>query len=209
MVVTGIKKIDAKKSLVYLDEEPAFSLYKSEIRRYQIEEEKELSHENYEQILKVLLRRCRERTAYLLGRSDKSERELRLKLVQGFYPEQIINTVVSEYLMMGYVDDYRYASNYVKYHLSAKSRDRIILSLIAKGIDKEMIHEIMDGYELENEDFRKQQNKIIEKEFVKRKYDFEHENKEMLNKIVTSLCRKGFQYDDVKTVYQQLKENVN
>ena len=72
-----------------------------------------------------------------------------------------------------------------------------------------MIHEIMDGYELENEDFRKQQNKIIEKEFVKRKYDFEHENKEMLNKIVTSLCRKGFQYDDVKTVYQQLKENVN
>lgn len=81
MVVTGIKKIDAKKSLVYLDEEPAFSLYKSEIRRYQIEEEKELSHENYEQILKVLLRRCRERTAYLLGRSDKSEREDRKSVV--------------------------------------------------------------------------------------------------------------------------------
>ncbi len=209
MLVTEIKKIDSKKSLIYLDYEPAFSIYRSEIRRYEIGIEKELTSEKYDEILAMLLKRCRERTAYILGKSDKSEHELKTKLRQGFYPDSIINKVVNEYTMMGYVNDYRYASNYIKYHFSSKSKNRIMSSLLYKGIDKELINDIMNEYESENEDFKNKQDTMIEKEFIKKKYDFESDDKELLHKIIASLCRKGFRYDDVKNVYHRLKDKCD
>ena len=52
--------------------------------------------------------------------------------------------------------------------------------------------------------------KLIEKEFVRKKFDFTNsdslENKYILNKIISSLVRKGFNYDDILSTYYQLKQ---
>lgn len=208
MLVTEIKKLDSKKSLIYLDYCPAFALYRSEIRKYGIDIEGELKAEVYDDILKnVLRKRCRERAGYILGKSDKTEYDLKNKLKQGFYPDKIIDEVINDFIDYGFIDDKRFAENYVKYNISSKSRNRIYNELIRKGVSKEIIQSVLTEYTDESEEYLEAKNKMILKEFTKKKYDFEKEDRLLLNKIIMALMRKGFSYEDIMQEYNILKRN--
>ncbi len=205
MLVTEIKKLDSKKSLIYLDEEPAFALYRSEIRRFGIEKGNELENSMYVDILKIILKRCRERTAYILGRSDKTIHDLKVRLRQNYYPAMIIDRVIDEYETMGYLSDSRFAENYIKYNMSSKSEKRIYSVLISKGIDKAVISKSFEAYCRDDEEYRLKQENLIKKEFYKKKYDFDKKDKNNLSKIVASLLRKGFKYDEIMSVYTNMQ----
>lgn len=208
MLVTDIKRLDAKKSLVYLDYSPAFALYKSEIKRYEIVLQNELDEVVYEDILKtVLWKRCKERAGYILGKSDKTENDLRNKLKQGYYPDKIIDEVIDEFIEYGYINDERFAQNYVRYNVSLKSKNRIFNELLRKGIDKDVIQSVLTEYTDENEEYSAAKHKLIMKEFKNKRYDFASEDHTLLNKIIMSLMRKGFTYDDIMQVYSLLKNN--
>lgn len=214
MIITDIKKIDSKKCLVCINYEPAFALYNTEVRRYKLNENENISKEIYEEILwEVLFKRCRERVAYILGKSDKSVHEIRLKLKQGYYPDEIIENVIEEYIGYDYINDDRYTYNYLKNNISRKSISRIKSELLIKGISKDIIINSIDKLRKdignESECTEKQisnvQFQIIEKEFIKKKYDFKSDDKVLLNKIIYSLLRKGFEYDDIIRVYNSMK----
>lgn len=208
MLVTEIRKLDSKKSLVYLDYSPAFALYQSELKRYDIVLENDIEEAVYEKILKtVLSKRCRERAGYILGKSDKTEYDLRNKLKQGYYPEQIIDEVINDFIGYGYINDERFAENYVKYNISSKSKNRIGNELLRKGISKEIIQNVFKVYTDENEEYSAAKNRMIIKEFRIKKYDFRNENRILLNKIIASLMRKGFGYEDIMQVYDNLKNS--
>ena len=46
---------------------------------------------------------------------------------------------------------------------------------------------------------------MVKKEFLKKRYDFLVDDKNLLNKIIAALMRKGFKYDDIMQVYYELK----
>ncbi len=204
MIVTDIVRTDKKKSLIYIDYEKAFSLYNSEIKRLGIETDKELDSTSYNEIMNdILPERCRERAVYILKDSDKSEFILRDKLSKGGYPAIIIDKVIADFKEYNYIDDERYVKNYVKYNISAKSKSRIINELYAKGICKTLISRAFD--ECEDEDINEVQYELVKKEFLKKRYDFLVDDKNLLNKIIAALMRKGFKYDDIMQVYYELK----
>lgn len=204
MIVTDIVRTDKKKSLIYIDYEKAFSLYNSEITRLGIETDKELDSTSYNEIMNdILPERCRERAVYVLKDSDKSEFILRDKLSKGGYPAIIIDKVIADFKEYNYIDDERYVKNYVKYNISAKSKSRIINELYAKGISKTLISKAFDEYE--DEDINEVQYELVKKEFLKKRYDFLGDDKNLLNKIIAALMRKGFKYDDIMQVYYELK----
>lgn len=204
MIVTDIVRTDKKKSLIYIDYEKAFLLYNSEIKRLGIETDKELDSTSYNEIMNdILPERCRERAVYILKDSDKSEFILRDKLSKGGYPAIIIDKVIADFKEYNYIDDERYVKNYVKYNISAKSKSRIINELYAKGICKTLISRAFDEYE--DEDINEVQYELVKKEFLKKRYDFLVDDKNLLNKIIVALMRKGFKYDDIMQVYYELK----
>lgn len=204
MIVTDIVRTDKKKSLIYIDYEKAFLLYNSEIKRLGIETDKELDSTSYNEIMNdILPERCRERAVYILKDSDKSEFILRDKLSKGGYPAIIIDKVIADFKEYNYIDDERYVKNYVKYNISAKSKSRIINELYAKGICKTLISRAFD--ECEDEDINEVQYELVKKEFLKKRYDFLVDDKNLLNKIIAALMRKGFKYDDIMQVYYELK----
>lgn len=204
MIVTDIVRTDKKKSLIYIDYEKAFLLYNSEIKRLGIETDKELDSTSYKEIMNdILPKRCRERAVYILKDSDKSEFILRDKLSKGGYPAIIIDKVIADFKEYKYIDDERYATNYVKYNILSKSKSRIINELYAKGISKTLISKAFDEYEDEN--INEVQYELVKKEFLKKRYDFLEDDKNLLNKIIASLMRKGFKYDDIIQVYYELK----
>ena len=204
MLVTGIRKLDGQKSLVWIDEEPAFALYHGEIRKFGLEEGEELTESRYREILVLLLKRGRERTAWILGKSDRSCEEIRKKLKEGHYPSEVADRIVSEFTGAGYLDDRRYARNYIKYHAATKSRDRICYILAGKGICRETIQEVLESGGQEKDEFLEKQNRMIEREFIRKKYNFEEEDRLVFQKIVASLLRKGFHYGEIMEVYRGL-----
>ncbi len=197
MVITEIKELDKKRSKIYIDGEFAFVLYKGELRDYSIREGQELSETNYQDIIDVVLpKRCKLRAMNLLQKKDYTEKQLRDKLSEGFYPGDIIDDAIHYVKAYHYLDDERYARDYITYHMSIRSRNRIIQDLTGKGISKDIFMPIVEElYVEEDSDVELDQ---IRKLLAKKHYDPEETDFKEKQKIMAFLLRKGFQMSDIR-----------
>ena len=92
MIVTEIEDCGSGKRKVYLDGQPAFVLYRGELSGCHIEKDQELPEAVYREIMdEILWKRIRMRCLYLLKSMDRTEYQLRTKLKQNFYPEELID----------------------------------------------------------------------------------------------------------------------
>ena len=115
MVVTKVEMLTKIKYKVYLDEEFAFVLYKGELSHYRIVEGNLLEEDTVQEILqKVICKRAKLRAMHLLEDMDRSESALREKLRQGLYPPEAVEAAISYVKSFGYLDDARYAENFVQ-----------------------------------------------------------------------------------------------
>ena len=98
----------------------------------------------------------------------------------------------------GYIDDRKYAEDYIAYHMENKNRKRMELDLYRKGIDRKLIGEILDGMQEEGEvpDEFSMAKKILEK----KNYDPETATNKEKQKISAFLYRKGFDMDIIRNV---------
>ena len=197
MVVTEIKELDKKRSKIYLDGEFAFVLYKGELRDYSIREGQELYDAYYQEIIDVVLpKRCKLRAMNLLQKKDYTEKQLRDKLSEGLYPGDIIDDAIHYVKAYHYLDDERYARDYITYHMSIRSRNRIIQDLAGKGISKDIFMPIVEElYVEEDADVELDQ---IRKLLTKKHYDPELTDFKEKQKIMAFLLRKGFQMPDIR-----------
>ena len=117
MIISGILPYGKTKSRVLTDGDLVFSLYRSEIRRYALKPGSVLTDAFLEtELYPLLRRRARERVLRLLQARDYPEGELRRKLEQGYCPPEIAEETVRWVRELHYVDDSRYAGQYVMWH---------------------------------------------------------------------------------------------
>ena len=197
MIVTDVIELDKKRNKIYIDGEFAFVLYKGELRDYCIKTGQELSESNYQEIVDVVLpKRCKLRAMNLLQKKDYTEKQLRDKLSEGLYPTEIIDDAIHYVKAYHYLDDERYARDYITYHMPIRSRNRIIQDLTGKGISKDIFMPIVEElYMEEDSDIELDQ---IRKLLTKKHYDPEQADFKEKQKIMAFLMRKGFQMADIK-----------
>ncbi len=197
MIVTDIVEMDNKRSKIYINGEFAFVIYKGELRDYSIKEGQELSESNYREIMDVVLpKRCKLRAMNLLQKKDYTEKQLHDKLSEGLYPREIIDDAIHYVKAYHYLDDERYARDYITYHMSIRSRNRIIQDLSGKGISKDIFMPIVEElYVEEDSDVELDQ---IKKLLLKKHYDPELTEYKEKQKIMAFLMRKGFQMSDIR-----------
>ena len=82
----------------------------------------------------VLPKRAKLRAMNLLQGREYTTAQLRTKLQQGFYPAEIIELAIAYVTGFHYIDDLRYAVDYITYHEDSRSRRRIEQDLQGKGI---------------------------------------------------------------------------
>lgn len=192
MFVKEIVPLDKRRCKVLLEEGFAFALYRGEIKKYQIEEGRELKQEAYDDILnQILIRRARERVLHLLKSSDKTEQELRKKLREGYYPEEAVSQAIEYVRSYHYIDDDGYARRYVESYKNRKSKRQIIYDLKQKGIPAEMVSGLLEENPV---DELAQARKLLEK----RRYDPATATMEERRKQASFLARKGFPYEVVE-----------
>ena len=116
-IVTKIEEYDKKRCKIYIDEEFAFLLYKGELSEYEIIQGKNISEDIYVKIVgEVLSKRAKKRCLNLLEKKNYTEYKLREKLKEGLYPSEIEEEAIAYVKSFHYIDDYRYACDYIFYH---------------------------------------------------------------------------------------------
>ncbi|MCR1840599.1 regulatory protein RecX [Murimonas intestini] len=194
MTVTDIIPVSAGKGRgtggkyrVFIEGQLAFVLYRGELSRYGIEKDCELSEQAYDEILgEVLYKRARLRCMHLLESADKTEAQLRMKLQQGEYPKEVIESTIEWLIQKRYLDDERYADMYIEYNKEKKSRRQIEMELQRKGISGDKIENAFTGQELAAED------DLIREWLDKKHYDRENADAAAQRKMYGFLMRKGF-----------------
>ena len=195
MLVTQVTELSKSRSKVYIDQEFAFVLYKGELRLYHIKEGEPLKEEDYRTIMgEVLPKRAKLRAMNLLQGREYTTSQLRTKLQQGFYPPKIIEQAIDYVAGFHYIDDLRYAVDYITYHEDSRSRRRIEQDLQGKGI---LAATIEEAWQVWRENGGKQA--MIRELLHKKHYDTEGETdwKER-QKIYAFLARKGFSAEVIR-----------
>lgn len=150
MTVTRIEPLAQKKNKVFIDGEYVFMLYDRDLGMYHLEEESDITQELYDRIIKeTVLRRAMQKSLAVLERSDRTEAELRRKLKEGLYTDYIIDSVIETLIRLHYLNDSRFAENYVRSHASSMSERELTAKLLQKGISKDAVTAALDAVDEE------------------------------------------------------------
>ena len=101
MLVTDIRKIDDKRYCLYIDYEPYASVYSSDIRRLHLkigEDIDDLALAQFRQ--EYLYKRALNKAVNSIKFSDKCEYDIRQKLSDLYYDEEIIDLLKDQYVSM-------------------------------------------------------------------------------------------------------------
>ena len=180
MIVTQIIELSKNRSKVYIDQEFAFVLYKGELRLYNITVEHEVKDEDYAEIMNTVLpKRAKLRAMNLLQKRTYTEKQLRDKLKEGFYSEEIIEDTISYVKSFHYVDDEQYALDYLTYYEGSKSMRQMEMDLYKKGISKETYRQALVLWE-ENggkQDEQEMIRSLLEKKHYSAAWDLKNKQK--------------------------------
>ncbi|MBQ3852257.1 MAG: regulatory protein RecX [Lachnospiraceae bacterium] len=196
MIVTKVTKLGKDRFLIKLDTGISFPLYKTEMNRFDTKEGSDLSDGELDEIMtRILPSRCIKRAMNLLQKKSYAQAELAGKLEDGGYPEEIVSKAMEYVMSFGYIDDVRYAADYIRYHSSqGRGRNRIRLELRGKGISDEAFDKAWD--QMEEVGLVADSNAQIEKLLEKKHFspDMDRSDKE---KIAAFILRRGFSSEDI------------
>ena len=198
-ILTGITAFSKGRYKIDIDGQFRFLLYKGELHTYHIKEGERISDESLEEILsEVLPKRAKLRSMNLLTSREYTEYQIREKLKQGLYPDEVIDEAVEYIKSYHYIDDRRYVKDYIIYYSDSRSRGRIEQDLLRRGIRKELITAVYeeDLYEEKLPD----EIPLMEKWLEKKKYDKEHATYQEKQKMGAFLYRKGFSLDNIEKI---------
>ena len=179
---------------VLLEDGTSWILYKGEVRAYRLEPGAKVPEALAEEIrTEVIGKRAKKRAMHLLEQMDRTEYGLRGKLRQGEYQEEAIEDAIAYVKSYHYLDDERYARNYILSYQNTRSRQRIQQDLLRKGIDKRLIEQVLE------EAYEGEELQMIRQLLQKKHYDTEADMKEK-RRIYAFLLRRGFKSGDILQV---------
>lgn len=202
MIVTDLIDISKKQCKVMIDDEFAFVLYKGELHLYGISVGKEMTDACYHKIVdEVLCRRCKLRAMNLLKERNYSEKRLHEKLMNGNYPPECVDAAMEYVKSFGYVDDTRYAQDFLFYHGKKLNRQQIILKLRQRGVPDDIIRDAYQSFCESGE--KTPDEELIHRQLKKKHFPgLESCTPDEKNRFLRSLIQKGFSMDAVLCAMQ-------
>ncbi len=203
MTITRLEPYKGGKVRVWLNDEPSFVIYRKEVRKYSLKEGEELGEDVYGVILEEsLIKRAKSRTLHILDRRDRTEKQLREKLEEDGYPGEAVDAAVEAAIRGKYLDDARYARQYIYEKSRSKSRRVIEAELLERGVPRQMVADAMD----ESEDV---EDKLLRKLVEKRAASAGGAESLDRWKTIAFLCSKGFSCDRAAKAVDDIVDDCN
>lgn len=139
---------------------------------------------------------CLKKCGALLARRDYTCARLREKLLSGGYEEEIADWALEKLKEAHYLDDERYARNFIQAHWEDRSKLRIRTDLEERGVPSDILSEVLreESEERGEEAEIRQIRKLMEK----RRFDPENAEWEEKRKMQAYLYRKGYTSSSVR-----------
>lgn len=193
--ICEIKPLEKGKSALILDNGEELILYRSELRALSLFGQMELSEELYRKIIdEIIGLRAKKRAMHLLERMDRTEKQLYDKLLQSGYPQECIENAILYVKKYHYIDDRRYASNYIRCYQDRKSRLRMQQDLLRKGVSRALIDEVLE------EEFQADERIQIRSLLEKRGFNAKECDEKERQRCYQFLMRRGFKSSDILKV---------
>lgn len=197
MQITAIEPRKKGLSALYIDGEFAMKLDTEVLLAHRFDVGREIDDEAlHDCVLDSQLKRCKDKAMWLISYRDHSRRELFDKLKKD-YPEDVAEAAVTRMEELGLINDASYARRYTADLINVKhlSERGIRQKLYEKGIDRDLIDEILNETEL---DEAQQIRAVIEKKYARGLDD-----EKIRRRAVNALQRLGFGYGSIKSVLNE------
>ena len=143
---------------------------------------------------------CFDRGLSILEKGAKSEKMLKDYLKEKGYPKQCIERACEKLKSYGYIDDQAFCENYISIYSDIKSRRKLKIDLLGKGISEEIIEEKLETLSQENES---EKCLNFAKKFMKNR-EKDLKNKQ---KLFNHLASKGFEYGDIANAWREIADD--
>ena len=144
-----------------------------------------------EVVNKETLRKARESALRLISYRDRTESEIRKRLVGNDFPEEIVDNVIDQLFRMGFLDDEKFSRDWVKMRTLSRpmGRTRLAWELKAKGVEQLKVEEALEHVD-ENAEYEMALS-LVRKKAEKS----DTSDPSFRNKTVSFLQRRGFVWD--------------
>ncbi len=209
--ITSIRaqKKTADRVSIFLDGQFAFGIHRDVLLEFELVRGADLSVAQQISIL--------ERDAYFRARAvalrfiafrERTSEEIRRRLRRAEYSDSVIEDVVEHLRDAGLVDDRRFAAAYAEARFRSRGYgpNRIRAELRKKGISPVDIGAAIDSLQAANDE-------VLERarEIGATRWDRLHNESDLLKrkkKVYDYLCRRGFSFDTVRVVVDELAETA-
>lgn len=153
-----------------------------------------------ETLIQQEYKKATEKAMNLLLQKDRTKKELEDRLFRAGFSEQATQYAMRYVMEFGYINDSRYAADYIDLHKRNRSRLELQIKLMKKGVDSEVIAQAFESYEAEDEE--EAIRTMLQKRLRgKRLSDMEYADR---NKVTAYLARKGYALPVVKRIMREL-----
>jgi regulatory protein len=141
-----------------------------------------------------------------LGRRLHSSYELKLKLKQKGYRQELIELIIAELINSNYINDYEFASLFAEENIRNKlwGRKKLEAELFRKGIDRSIISKVTDEKFYNGDELSAAME--LGRKKIKSLSSRGIENEKLKTKLVSFLLTKGYEYDTCRRVIEILTE---
>ena len=199
--IVNIEKYKGNTYCVEVDDEKIY-LHSSIISEYSLKEDMTIPQSALDEIIfQNNYRRAKERAFYLFDYRDHSYKELYDKLIKN-YSEDVCDAVMEKMCELGLINDKKYAEKLARQLFEVKrvGKYKAKFEMQKKGIDKEIIDEILDEYE---DDTTERLKELVEKKYIRYLTD-----KKGVQKVFNALVRCGYSYSDIREVINEYLDEV-
>lgn len=192
IIVKEIEAVGKGRYRVKFDTGVTCLLYRKEMSSFSIEKGKEITAQQYQELLEeVVGKRAKKRALHLLEQMDRTEKQLRDKLLANEYPQSCIDGAIAYVKGFHYLDDSRYASNYVRFSQEKMSRVQMKQKLMQKGIASSVIADAIE------EEYVADETEQIMALLRKRKFVPEKADEKEFQRTYQYVMRRGFKSSDI------------
>lgn len=197
-----VQKNKKDRCSVFLDGEFGFGLHQDIVFNFGLKKGDVLTEKQIEEILfSEEKKKAKIRALNFLSHRDRSEKEIRTKLMDVGFSGQIIELVVEDLKKISLIDDEKFAVNFGKTKLIARPMGEFLLKreLYQKGISNELIEKAIEQVYSE-----RKQDEIARELAAKRKKQLQNVGELKAKKRINDfLLRRGFNLEIIIQIIEQ------
>jgi regulatory protein len=149
--------------------------------------------------------KARAKAMRLLEHMGRTERQLSDKLKTAGFSEEAIADAMAYVKSFGYINDLRYAEQYLLSRMHGKSRQQLFADLAGKGIDR---HTAQLAWEEVTELDEPDEHAMIRERVLAKAEPGSVIDEKELRRLYGYFCRRGFRSSDVTSVLNELDISI-